>query len=155
MDSTQCHEIFNSSISERERGRLGFFESVQDAQIHDMTTSAAPLSPPHVQCSCPSGLHVQHHYSVYQFSHNALPLMATAPCPFTSKARRPPGGSAVPLVECPPNMMPQVRGNIINPGPSPSDGGPRPQLTPVHLLFDGLPLCFSSNPSICTSASYN
>lgn len=94
----------------------------------------------------PFGLHVQHHYSVYQFSRNALPLMATGPRPLASKARRPPGGSAVPSVECPPpNTTPQVRGNIINSGPWSFRHRAEASATPVCLLFDGLPLRFNSN----------
>lgn len=58
----------------------------------------------HSACAAllPFGLHVHHHYSVYQFSHNAQPLTVTGPRPLASKARRPPGGSAVPWWNAPP-----------------------------------------------------
>lgn len=78
----------------------------------------------------PFRLHVQHHYRVYQFSN-------------ASKARRPPGHSAVPSVE------PQVTGNIINinSSPSPADRGAEALPTPARLLFDSTPLCFNSEPA--------
>jgi len=56
-------------------------------------------------------------------------LMAKGPCLLASKARRPPGGSAVSQRNnTTPNMTPQVREKIINSGPSPLKTGQRPQL---------------------------